>query len=57
MIEEHMRIQNHEFDWDNATVVDNERFLTKSHTHLQQSGINLQTDTEVSHRAYAFLTN
>jgi len=66
LIKNHLSIQllpsrlelNYEFDWENPTIVDKEKFyyrrLTSEmiHIKLQNNLLNLQSDTECLHYAY-----
>ena len=61
VITEHRLECNHEFDWENIEISDNERFLGRRlisemlHIQLQDNSLNLQTDTECLHHAYLSL--
>ncbi|KAM0732494.1 hypothetical protein ACS0PU_002036 [Formica fusca] len=52
VITDHRVSFNHDFDWDNVSVLDNEPWLRKRliseilHIKRQKNGLNLQTDTE-----------
>lgn len=52
VITDHRISSNHDFDWDNVSVLDNEPWLRKRliseilHIKRQKNGLNLQTDTE-----------
>jgi len=58
VITEHRLELNHEFDWENPTILDKEKFyyrrLTSEmiHIKLQNNPINLQSDTECLHYVY-----
>jgi hypothetical protein len=58
VITEHRISLNHEFDWENVQILDNERFLWKRlisemlNIRLQKNSLNLQSDTECLHHAY-----
>jgi len=59
IITEHRLGYQHDFDWENVKILDNERFLGKRlilemlHIQLQQSSLNLQADTDFLHHDYA----
>jgi hypothetical protein len=61
VITEHRLKYNHDFDWENIKILDNERFLSRRltfemlHIQLQNNSLNLQTDTECLHHAYLSL--
>ncbi|KYN23497.1 hypothetical protein ALC57_04081, partial [Trachymyrmex cornetzi] len=63
VITEHRLNFNHDFDWDNVEIMDNERFLYKRriaemvHIQLQKNGLNSQSDTEFLHHAYISILN
>ncbi|XP_071574402.1 uncharacterized protein [Temnothorax nylanderi] len=54
---------DHEFDWENIQILDNERYLSRrlvsemTHIKLQKNGINSQNDTEFLHHAYIAVLN
>jgi len=59
VITEHRLRYQHEFDWENVKILDNERFLGKRlisemlHIQLQQSSLNPQADTDFLHHDYS----
>lgn len=61
VITEHRLEFDHDFDWDNVKILDNERFLSKrlvsemAHIKLQGNALNLQSDTEYLHHGYCSL--
>jgi len=58
VITDHRLNDNHEFDWDNVEILDNERYLSKRlisemlHITRQKNSLNLQSDTEFLHHAW-----
>jgi len=58
VIIDHRIISDHDFDWDNADILDVERNLNKSfisemiHIKCQSKGSNLQMDTDFLDQAY-----
>jgi len=58
VITDHRLNSNHDFDWDNVKILDNERYLSKRlisemlHTTRQINSLNLQSDTEFLHHAW-----
>jgi len=57
VITKHRLNCNHDFDWENVTILDKEKFLMKrlisEMLHIKrQSSLNLQSDTEYLHHAY-----
>jgi len=58
VITDHRLNDNHEFDWDNVEILDNERYLSKRlisemlHITRQNDSLNLQSDTEFLHHAW-----
>lgn len=63
VITEHRLNFNHDFDWENIIILDNERFLGRRltsemlHIQSQNNSLNLQTDTDCLHHAYLSLLN
>jgi hypothetical protein len=63
VIFEHRMHHNHDFNWDNVEIFDNQRFLSKRlisemvFIKLQNNNLNLQTDTEFLHNEYLTLLN
>jgi hypothetical protein len=55
--------QNHEFDWDNIVILDEEAQLSKRlisemiHIKKQNNGLNLHSDTELLDPIYADLVD
>ena len=60
-ITEHRLNYNHDFDWENIKILDNERILGRRltsemlHIQSQNNSLNLQSDTEFLHHAYISL--
>jgi len=58
VITDHRLEYNHEFDWDNVEVLDeeinyNKRFILEMiHIKKQRQGLNLKKDTELLHPIY-----
>jgi len=54
---------NHDFDWDNAKILDKEKYYYKRlisemiNIKLQKDTLNLQTDTECLQHAYVEILN
>ena len=58
MITKHRIEFEHDFDWENVAILDEERFLNKCliseclHILMQQNSLNLRSDTESVHQTY-----
>ncbi|KYN28675.1 hypothetical protein ALC57_01928 [Trachymyrmex cornetzi] len=58
VITEHRIEFDHDFDWENVAILDEERFLNKRliseclHILMQQNSLNLRSDTEDVHHTY-----
>jgi len=54
---------NHNFDWSNVEILDNERYYWKRmisemiHIQLQNNALNQQTDTDYLQNTYASIVN
>jgi len=63
VISEHRLNHNHEIDWMNVKILDNERFYWKRiisemvNIQLQNNALNQQTDTEYLHNTYTSILN
>jgi len=63
VISEHRLNHNHEIDWKNVKILDNERFYWKRiisemlNIQLQSNALNQQTDTEYLHNTYTSILN
>jgi len=63
VISEHRLNHNHEIDWKNVKILDNERFYWKRiisemlNIQLQSNALNQQTDTAYLHNTYTSILN
>jgi len=63
VITEHRIEMNHEFDWDNPSILDKEKLYYKRlisemvHIKTHNNSINLQSDTEVLQHVYVEILN
>jgi len=63
VIAEHGLSHNHNFDWSNVEIMDNERYYWKRiisemiHIQLQDNALNQQTDTEYLQNTYTSILN
>jgi len=63
VITEHRLSLNHDFDWENVTILSKENFWEKRlisemlHIKRQSNSSNLQSDTEHLHHAYVSILN